>query len=295
MLGAWLMLLLLFCDAIYPFRPTLDVSEVWHTVKAARALLGAPGLNAHPWHYWLVLRIGVYAVLTALLAAGSRRQGRSRWLAGACWATAFATAVEALKFFFSARNPNYANVLMSAGGALAALALGPALARAIPRRGKFILAACLLAGYTAYLEWTPFTFHLDWDFIHARLAACLSWGPHWLPFYEYALGGRGENVFLFVRWLVLLGSLAFAVRFAAWGGRAGQGKWAGVLRGALLAAVVGVAVEAVKAAVPGRFAAVTTVYCFAIGGALGGWVASRHQARLLRAGQSTERDRRDEI
>jgi len=293
-LGAWLTLLILFCDAIYPFRPTLDVSEVWHNVKAARAMLGAAGLQAHPWHYWLVLRIGVYAALTALLAAGSRRRGGSRWLAGACWATAFAAAIETLKFFFTARNPNYANVLMSAGGALAGLALGPALAHAISRRGKFILAACLLLVYTAYWEWRPLTFNLDREFLRDKLAAGLSWGPHWLPFYEYALGGRGENVFLFVQWLALMGSLALAVQFAAWDGRAARGKWSSVLRGALLAAAVGVAVEAVKVAVPGRIAAVTTVYCFAMGGALGGWVACRHQARILRAGRSAERDCREE-
>jgi VanZ family protein len=96
------------------------------------------------------------------------------------------------------------------------------------------------------------------------------------------LGGRGENVFLLVQWLTLMGSLAYAVQFAAWGGRAAQGTWPSVLRGALLAAVIGLGVEAVKAAVPGRIPAVTTVYCFAMGGALGGWLASRHQARILR-------------
>ena len=122
-LVAWLLLLLLVAEALFPFRPTLDVSQVRRNLRNSPIGL-QEAIAAHPWYHWVLWRGGVYAVLAVLLAASSVLPSRLRWLRGAAAAIGFAAIVEMSKVFVVSRHANIANVLASACGAAAGALLG---------------------------------------------------------------------------------------------------------------------------------------------------------------------------
>ncbi len=280
-LAAWILMFILFADAVYPYLPTQDIGDLKHSVKRAIQLCGLAGFQAHPWHYWLVMRVGLYAALTALLASGLKRGARPRWGAAAFWTLAFAAAIEFAKLFIESRNPNPANVVLSACGVAAGALLVRPWAGLVSARGKFILASCLLTVYAVYLEWEPFNF--SWGEIRSFRSRLPS-GTQWLPLYDYAMQGRGEQVFLFVRSLALLAALTYAVHFAWWGKGDGDGtgKWRSALRGALLAGFLSLALETGQFFLPGRVPSLTDVFCFTVGGGIGGLLAQRRHGILAR-------------
>lgn len=279
-----LLLLLLAGDALFPFRATLDVSEMLKSVRGSGipletgmtvrllfegVLRSAPeGMAAHPWHHWAVRRIGVYAVLAVLLGVWAGNHSRPRWLRGAAIAAGFSVAAELSKIFIVSRTPSVANVLMSACGAVVGGLLGMALTGRLSARAKITLAFVILMGYVVYVAWEPFSFR--WD--PGAAAAKIPTGAAWLPLYHYAIRGRPDDVHLFVRTLVLLSALAYTVRLrGGWLGRGGH--WSRAGKAALLAGAAGLMLELGQFLIPGRVPSVTDVFCFALGGVIGGTLA----------------------
>jgi VanZ family protein len=278
-LAAWVLMFILFADAVYPYLPTLDVGDLKQSVKRTIQLFGAAGFHAHPWHYWLVMRAGVYAALTVLLAWGLKKGSAPRWGAAAFWTLAFAAAIEFAKLFIESRNPNPANVVFSACGVAAGALLVRPWAGSLSARGKTVLAPVLLTVYVMYLEWEPFNF--SWGGVQS-LRSRLPSGTQWLPLYDYAMQGRGEQVYYFVRSLALLAALTYAVHFA-WRAKGGvPGRWSSAIRGALVAGFLGLALETGQFLLPSRIPSLTDVFCFAAGGAIGGLLAQRRQTIVAR-------------
>lgn len=149
-LAAILLLAAMAGDALFQYWPTLDVAEVWGNLKRSTFSLSS-GLALHPWHYWLVKRVGVYAVLTVLLAAmamigrtWSDAVGyRGAWSTparAAIWAGLFGLALELGQFLIPGRHPSPTDVLCFALGA----GLGSALAGARNRRLRLAKASAAL-------------------------------------------------------------------------------------------------------------------------------------------------------
>jgi VanZ family protein len=269
---AMVMMAALAAEALFPYLPTLDVSTLARNVLR-RGVFSLPrGLAMHPWHYWLVRRVAVYAVLAALLGKWHRGPAAVRWLAAAFWTTAFATLAELAKFVIMHRpaGANVANVAMSAAGAAAGVIAGWMLEGRLRRRGKAALAVALLAGYVVYLAWEPFNFSWDVAVMTRRLPA----GRELLPLYHYAMRGRPQDAFLFVRTLTLLAALTYAATMSlGWLRRGGRTLCAA--KAALLAGLFGLILEAgqLALAAAGRVPSVTDVCCFAAGGVVGSLIA----------------------
>ena len=263
--------LLLLADAAHPYRPTLDVSEVWGNVKRS-VLSVSDGLAVHPWHHWLVRRVGVYAALSALLAAALGGGGRPRRLTGAILAVLLAGSLEGSKVLITSRLFNIANVAASAGGAMVGWLLG-AMLTGLRTRGQLVLARRCILCYLIYTAWQPFRF------VWGAAAAKMPSGPEWLPLYHYAAGGRPIDVRNFVVSLVLPAALAFAGRLAErCDGR--TGAWSRPAFAAIAAGSIGLALELGQLVIKTREPSVTDVLCFAVGGALGSWLAGRREAAI---------------
>jgi len=260
-----LLLLFLTADALYPWYPTLDVSEVWGHIKQSRWTLEA-GLDVHPWHYWIVKRVGPWAALTLLLA------GWRPPLVGALLAAMAAAALEAAKIFIYDGSWSTANVVLSAGGALVGLVLATAFRQRTTTRLKLALAWVLLVGYILYMEWSGGPWQWDWLVAADKMPR----GAEWLPGYHFAMSGRVFDVQNFVTRVSLLAALAFVGRtlYDLVGYR---GAWSTPARALLWAGVFGVVCQLGKFLVPGRVPSTTDVGCFAVGAALGSWIAGLRQ------------------
>ncbi|HDZ20095.1 hypothetical protein LCGC14_0239140 [marine sediment metagenome] len=270
-LVAGVLALLLLADAVYPYRPTLDVSEVWGNVKRS-VLSVSDGLAVHAWHHWLVRRVGVYAALSALLAAALGGGGRPRRLTGAVLAVLLAASLEGSKVLITSRVFNIANVVVSAGGAMAGWALG-AMLTGLTTRGQLALARRSILCYLIYAAWQPFRF------VWGAAATKIPSGPEWLPLYHYAAGGRPIDVRNFVASLVLPAALAFAGRLIErCDGR--TGVWSRPALAAIAAGSIGLALELGQLVIATREPNITDVLCFALGGALGSWLAGRREAAI---------------
>lgn len=277
----WLMLVLLAVDAVFPFRPTLLLSELFTSLKQSfRMVMGHDfGFSVHPWHHWLIHRVGVYAVLSMLLAASTGRGAKPKWFRGAVWAIAFAATAELAKVFIVSRFANPANVLMSACGAVVGMIIGAVMsAEKVSRRARILQAAALLAGFIIYIELTPFTF--VWN--PQEIAAKIPSGPQWLPLYHYAMGAWANDVLLFVRTIVLLAGLTYTLRLSdGWLDRGGRP--ARIVKAVAFAAVMGLILELGQFLLPTRTPSVTDIFCFALGGAIGGALARRQTTNHIAA------------
>ncbi len=259
---ASLVLLMIAADATFPWLPTIDVSAVKGHIRQSAITL-QDGFSRHPWHRWVVEQAGVYAVLTILLGASSRRASPGRWVRAAAFALCFAAAAEAGKIFIMTRSANVANVISAAGGILVALILAAVFRSGISPRVRRILPVVLLAAYVVYFELTPFAF--TWDF--SRLAERMPRRPEWLPLYNYAIRSRTEDVRLFLRTLILAGALLYAATLL-WRRLAEGTRFNRILRAGLLAGGLGLVLELGQFFLP-RVPSATDVFCFAAGGALG--------------------------
>lgn len=281
-IGAVLVIVLLTADAFFPYYPTLDVSAVMRSVRVTLGHGFTGGFALHSWSHWLVIQVGVYAVLAALLSAWVGARDENRWRRGALWAFVFAAALELGKTFIVSRHTNLANVIMAGVGCAIGLAGYTALRGRISSRRTLLLAGSLLALFIIYLELEPFDF--TWD--PAAMSGKVPSGAEWLPLYHYAISGRGEKVFLFVRTITLLAAMTVCLRLSA----PSPSLRTGMIPATLLAGGFGLLLELGQFLIPGRVPSVTDVLCFATGGAIGALCANaweRRQRRLRpRTGES---------
>jgi VanZ family protein len=258
---------LLAADAACPFRPTLDVSQVAHNVRDSLHGLGQ-GLSLHAWHYWLVMRIAVYAALTMLLAKPGRSGAALRGWRAALAMALFATAIEMAKVFIEGRSANIANITMSSCGAAIGAILVAALGGTLSARVRLALAVALTSGLLVYIELEPFLF--SWDV--PAMAKKIPSGAEWLPLYYYAMHAGAEDVWMFARAVILSGG-AIAAAGRLWTGLGGLSRVRFAATGAAMAAALGLILELAQFTLPGRMPTVTDVFSFAFGGALGGWLS----------------------
>ena len=269
---AVVMATLLAADALYPYWPTLDVSTVWRSIKASQLSVGQ-GWAAHPWHYWVIRKVAVYATLSALLAGAFLPTSRRRRFAGALVATLLAAGLEVVKVFIASRTMNITNVVTAAAGAALGWMLGAALA-GMDRRGQVGLAWRMILAYLVYAAWAPF----KTDFGAEAMRAKLPHGAEWLPLYHYAMGGRAADVQNFLATIILTAALTAAVKLHARQG--GATARPSHLAAAARAGLLGVALELGQFAVIGRTPTTTDVLCFAVGGALGSWLIGRREKSI---------------
>jgi VanZ family protein len=262
---AAVLMVLLALDAFFPYRPTLDVSQVAHNFRASRFSFET-GLAAHYWHHWLVQRVAAFGLLSCLLACGARRPGWRTALAAVLWTMAFAAAIEAGKIFIESRSANIANVVMSAIGA-ACGGLSAVKARRLDRRWALACGTAVLMGYLSYLELEPFNFAWDVPQMELKVPA----GAQWLPLYDYVARGGIEDVSLFGTTLLLT---ATAVWLAGQACRqpARWGQWKRIAIGALSMAAMGLLLEGLQFLLPQRVPSISTVFGFLVGGAIGGYL-----------------------
>jgi len=269
-LAAAILMGVLLADATFPWRPTLDVSEVWGNVKASTLSI-SDGLAAHPWHHWIARKIAVYAALSALVAAGlSRDNGRRLRAIGLT--VLFAAVIEGMKLGFTGRVFNLANVLAAAigaglGGVLSAMLAGLRPIDQLRLAGRAILC------YAAYAAWQPFRFEPTGSAMAQKMPS----GSEWLPLYHYAMGGRPADVHNATAWLVLAAAWMFARRMAL--RKAQPDTPPGSLTAAMLwAGAIGLMLEAGQFTISGRMPSTTDVLIFAVGGMLGAHLAARYEA-----------------
>ena len=274
--------LMLAADALSPYIPTIEVSSVKRNLRNSHFRL-EEGLSEHPWHHWMVNRVGVYAVLAALMGASLRRKpstpeadrrfyrsgGSATWSKAAVIATSVAVICEAAKPFFVGRSINVANVVLAALGAAVGAILGAALGGRLSRRTMLVLAGTLLVGYLTYHQWAPFTFVWDARVIRAKVPRNLEW----LPLYHYAMGGRLTDAGLFLRTVLLSGAVAYVGCLGGWPARGSAGRR--ILSAAAAMGLLGLILETGQFLLPPRTPSVTDVFCYALGGAVGCWAYLR--------------------
>ncbi len=271
------LLLLLAADALAPFMPTILLKDVWRNLRLSHFSL-LSGTALHPWHWWFVVRVGVFAALTALLAASSVGRPWVRWSRAAVLACCFAVGLEICKPLITARQFNIANIAFSACGCSLALVAGPLLAKRLTESMKLNLGILALGSYITYLEWRPFSLSFDAAMITSQIPR----GVQWLPLYHYAMGASLEHVRLFVNTIILSCGLVCMVRLKwSWMDR-GSGPRR-IIKAAALSGAFGLVLELGQFCLP-RLPSTTDVFCFALGGALGAWVrlprASSHERQI---------------
>ena len=264
--AAILLAVFLLADAWDPFYPVLRLGELAENVRGSHASL-ASGLAVHPWHRWLVCRIGLYAFFTAIVG-GALGGGRRSWARAAMLTIGFALATEAGKPFFGHRIAKLASPATAAVGACCGALLASAMAGRFSVRTKLFAAMFLLAFYLGYHEWKPFVFTWDPQAMAAKMA---DQGFGW-PFHRFAssLRGTGE-IHLFARIVGVTGAIAC---IACAQSRFLKGSWP--LRAAkacLLTGGLGLVLEAGQFVIAGRYPAFVHVLHFTIGGSLGALAA----------------------
>ena len=126
------LVVLFLAEALFPYRPTLDVGEVWQGVKGSQ-LGWNEGLGMYPWAYWVFWRLCSFAALGAAILLSLAREAHLRWSRALTTAIGFTVAAELAKLFIVSRHFNVANVIVSAGGICA----GVAIAAVLTRRAAF--------------------------------------------------------------------------------------------------------------------------------------------------------------
>ena len=266
------LLLLLILDATDPFYPVTHKWMLRQNLTNSTLVL-SQGLKLHSWHHWLVCRVGMYAVLAALLGAAVMNRSRRRWVYGALMAAGFALVTEAGKPLMLDRAANIANVAVAACGAAIGMLLGMVFHRRMSPAVKAALAAVLLVGYVSYQECRPAREDVPFDFVWdpPAIQAKIPSGAGWLPAHSFAIGKkRIRYVRPIVRILAVM--TAFTYALSASGRLAGGTTTRRIVKGALLAGAIGIAVQLLKLLVPERGPEIAKLSSFFIGGALGAWI-----------------------
>lgn len=265
-LVALTLMILLALDAWLPFKPTLDLGTVWHHLKETTWSISKDfELKGWEWHQWLVKRIAVYAVLSALLAAGTARDGDgpSRRRLAVLLTALFAFAIELPRPIMAGRSINLANPIFSIIGAVVGWMLG-AFMSGLSSKGQALLGRRLIVSYMIYAAWEPFK--LIWD--TAAIKDKIPEGAEWLPISHYALSGVTKDAINFSASIILAAALAFTRRLIDQYSER-PGPWARPIYAALRLAVLGLILEMGQFVIEGRYPTTTDVACFAIGGYLG--------------------------
>lgn len=269
---AIVLLVLLVLDATDPFYP---VTRKWmlNTNLVNSHLVLNQGLKLHSWHHWLVCRVGMYAVLAVVLGASAMNRSRHRWVYGAVLAAGFALVTESCKPLVEDRAANIANVAVAACGAAIGMLLGMVFHRRLSLAVKAALAAVLLVGYVSYQECRPAREDVPFDFVWdpPAIQAKIPTGNQWLPAHSFAVGKkRVRYVRPIVRILAVM--TAFTYALSVCGRLAGKTTMRRIIKGALLAGCIGVALQLLKLLVPERGPEMARLASFFIGGALGVWL-----------------------
>jgi VanZ family protein len=255
---------LLLLDAVDPMMPVQSMRELRNNLWASQLGLEG-GFAEQPWYYWAVCRVGVYAVFAAVLGAAGPPTWRRRWLVGATLAVTIAVALEALAPFEAGRHVNVANVVSAVCGSALGAILANALSGRLSHRGTIILAAALLLAFIAYKEWRPFTF--QWD--TAMMAGKVPSGTAWLPLSSLVLRrfwlDDARDLLEMAAWS---GALVYIVSLASAWLNSGS-RTARLLKAAVLATAVGLAMELPQFMLREREPSTTHVFVFTIGGLVG--------------------------
>ena len=266
------LLLLLMLDATDPFYPVTHKWMLRQNFVNSNLVL-SQGLKLHSLHHWLVCRVGMYAVLATLLGASAMNRSRHRWVYGAVLAAGFALVTEACKPLIEDRAANIANVAVAACGAAIGMLLGMIFHRRMSLGAKAALAAVLLVGYVSYQECRPAREDVPVDFVWdpPAMQAKIPSGQGWLPAHSFAVGKKRVR---YVRPIVRIVAImtAFTYALSVCGRFAGQTAMRRIIKGALLAGVIGVMLQLLKFLVPERGPEMARLSSFFIGGALGVWI-----------------------
>ena len=265
---------LLAADALAPYIPTILLKQVWRSLKISHFDIGG-GLALHPWHWWVVTRGLVYAVLTMLLATwGGLKPGLKQWIRAATVAAGFALSLELVKPMIVSRTINVANVLTSWSGCLVAVLIGAFFAGRMVTDRKLELAIAALLTYVFYLAWTPFNFVWDPEMFRKALPSSVQL----LPLYHYAMGAKLNHARLFVQSVFLQGILVYLLRVRfGWF----EGTRTGIAFAAISIGALGLLLEGGQIFLPSRTPSMTDIYCFALGGVLGAWIRRPGTSRDL--------------
>jgi len=266
------LLILLLLDATDPFYPVTHKSTLEKNFTNSSFVL-SQGMRLHSWHHWLVCRVGMYAVLAGVIGASAMNCSRVRWVYGAVLASSFALATEACKPFIEDRRANIANVVVAACGAALGMLLGIVFHRLGSLSAKLALAAVLLVGYVSYHECRPAREDAPFDFVWdpPAIQAKIPSGAGWFPAHSFAVGKkRVEYVRPVVRILTVMAAFTYVLSMS--GRLAGKSSIKRIVKGALLAGIVGAALQTLKLLVPERGPEMARLSAFVIGGALGVWI-----------------------
>jgi VanZ family protein len=256
---------LLAAEAWSPFLPTLLLKQVWRALQRSH-FNPVIGFAVHPWHWWIVTRVMVYAALTMLLAGWRREKpGLKELVIAAVVAADFTVILEFIKPLFVSRAINTANVLASWAGCILAIPLARLLNGRLDINKKLGAAIGGIFLYLVYIWWTPFNFIGD----VSRIAKTIHSPVQLLPFYDYAMGATLNQARLFVQSVSLISVWVYLLRLRlGWHNRTRRG----IFFAAVFSALLGAGLEFGQIFLPTRTASMTDVYCFALGGCLGAWL-----------------------
>jgi len=276
-LACAVMILMLAGDALYPLMPTIDVGNIKDSIKETLKHVRDP-LAAHAWHSWLVNNVMVFAALAAMLSGASRREGTARYVIGALAAIGVAVVLEAGKTFIESRFSNPGNVLMSSLGAIVGGLLAAKLSPRLSDRGKAWTGLTIVTLYMLYQQLVPYK--NKFGEYGPPGSEVFEWDISLLPLWHYYQRCNQEDVRLFCYNILVTAGILFAVNLTGVWKRAGRvGR---MWRSALLAGCVGTGIELLQFFIPGRVPSTTDIFCYTVGGALGGWVYYRmHQRAYL--------------
>ena len=258
---------MLLSDALVPYMPTILLKQVWRSLQRSHFDL-FEGLAVHPWHWWLFTRVLVYAVLTVLLINWrGEKAGLGKGVRAVIGIACFAFCLEVAKLLIVTRSSNIANLATSWTGCCLGVGIYYWRPQGIDRRQQLELSIALLLTYVFYLAWTPF----DFSWSNDRFQRFFLSHVQMLPFYHYAMGATLDHARLFVQSIFLQGMLVYLLKMRfGWF----QSRCSGIACAACVCGVLGMLQEGGQLFLPTRTPSMTDIYCFALGGALGGWIES---------------------
>lgn len=260
-----MMLLLIVVDALSPFMPTIQLKQVWQSVRQSNFDLFT-GLAEHPWHWWVVQRFLLYFVVTLFLeACFDQAKKWVRYIHAAGFIALLIIGLELGKLFVVSRSFNMANIIVSLAGCFVAISMGGILSSILSIKRKIDLFIGYIFFHIFYLAWLPFDFTLGLN----RLEIILASPVKFLPLYDYAMGASLNHARLFLQSIFLLGILIYTLRVRyGWFEKSGTGIWTA----AIFCGFLGVLQEGGQLFLISRTPSITDIYCFALGGSMGAWV-----------------------
>lgn len=252
---------LITADSVSPFLPSIKLKYVWRSIKGSEFDI-VKGFQAHPWHWWLVLKVFVFAVLTLVAMEWTKRKNS---LLTAFSIIIFISFLEVSKLFILSRYMNIANIVSGWAGVFAGMFFSVSIGRELSLNKKLDYSIIFLILYIFYLAWFPFEF--NWDLERAELS--IPSLIRLIPLYDYAMGATLNHARLFIQSIFLQGLLIYLLRVRfGWF----ENKSYGVLQAMIFCAVGGFLQEAGQVFIVSRTPSPTDIYCFAIGGMIGGLV-----------------------